>query len=113
VTLCPHLKSEVASLLRGKGFTAGSASATASYLLNLSKPENSAVLEAVRNGTETVRNARKLLAKKQTNPARSSHEALSMLLEKAAIFAIRAGFGRDAFLEYCADVFDARSKAQV
>jgi hypothetical protein len=103
--------SEIASLLIGKGFTPGSAHTTASYLLNLSKAENANILEAIRSGKETIRNARKLLAKKQMNPARSEEMALSLMIEKAAKYAIEAEFGRDAFLEYCADAFDFQSRA--
>jgi hypothetical protein len=50
--LCDRIKtnnlapSDVAALLKKEGFTAGSAASTASYLMNVSKPENAKTLRS-------------------------------------------------------------------
>ncbi len=113
--LCDRIKmynlapSDVSALLKREGFTAGSASSTASYLMNLSNPENAKTLEDVRSGKETMRNARKRLAKKQTNPARSNEEKLYRLIDKAARLAIQLDCDRQMFVDECVAAFNAET----
>jgi len=97
---------DVVELLKKEGFTPGSAASTATYLMNLSKPENAKVLEGVCSGKVTVANARTELAKKQSNPARSDKERLSTVLEKATKQAVQLGYKRQSFIDDCiADIF--------
>jgi hypothetical protein len=67
--------------------------------MNLSKPENAQVLEDVRSGKITVTNARKLLAKRQGNPARSDGERLSKVIEKAAKQTVQLKYKRKSFID--------------
>lgn len=103
---------DIVNLLKSEGFTPGSASSTATYLINLSKPENAKVLEDVRAGKETVANARKLLAKRQTNPARSDKEKVLEAIEKAATQALQFKYSRRMFLDDCDAAFDAATRGQ-
>jgi hypothetical protein len=100
-------RSDVVQLLKKEGFTPGSAASTATYLMNLSKPENAQVLEDVCSGKTPVANARKLLAKLQRNPAKSEIKKLSEVIEKAAKHAVQLGYKRQSFIDDCIAAFNA------
>jgi hypothetical protein len=113
--LCNKIKrdklatSDVAAILEKQGFTAGSAASIASHLMNLSKPENARVLEAVRSGKMTMRSARVQLTKKQINPAKSDEAKLYELIKRTAKLAIQLECDRQTFVDECIAAFEAES----